>query len=281
LTQTAVIRTRAVLGRTALVVTMALLMFPIYWLIQSAFSTQEDLVHEPVYFFPPHPTLEPLRSAWNLVSHGLLNSLTISLGTVVLTLVIAILGAHGIALARSRGGSVISRMMVLLGLVFPTIAFVIPLDLLLYRLHLLDTYVGVVLADSLYAIPLGVVVLYTYMTNIPRTLLEAATVDGASSFRILRSVVVPLSIPAIATTAILAFLFAWSDFLFAATFLSDEQKLPASIVIYDLLGGTSTQIVDWPEVMAASLLLALPAMIAIGAAHHYIRTGLGAGAVKS
>lgn len=271
---------RRSIARGLLLITMICLLFPVYWLIQSGLSTNLELFHSPAYFFPPHPTLAGLQDAWQIISGGLWHSLIISVGTVLLSLFLAITAGYGLLLARAQRVGGLVRVMVLFGLVFPTITFVIPLDRILYTLHMLDTYQGVILADSLYSVPLGVLIVYTYMLSIPHELIEAAQVDGASSLRVLWSIAVPIARPAIATAAIFAFLSAWGDFLFAETFASNNQILPASIAIYNLTGLTM-QNVNWPEVMAGSLILGIPAVAAVAFAQRYIRAGISAGALKS
>ena len=270
---------RRLLGRAGLLVTLFCLLFPIYWLVQSSLSTQLELFHTPAYFFPPHPTLAGLRGAWHVVGPDLWHSAIISVGTVILSLFLAVTAGYGLLLSRTRKTATLVRLLVLFGLVFPTITFVIPLDKLLYTLGLLNTYQGLILADSLYAVPLGVLIIYTYMLSIPHELIESAHVDGASSVRVLWSVVIPVAKPAVATAAIFAFLAAWGDFLFAETFAGTPSVLPASIGIYNLIG-TSTTVVSWPEVMAGSLILGVPALLAVAFAQRYVRAGISTGALK-
>jgi multiple sugar transport system permease protein len=266
-------------GRLFLIITLFCLLFPIYWLVQSSLSTNLDLYHVPAYFFPPHPTLSGLRNAWTIIGPDLWHSAIISVGTVILTLILAITAGYGLLLSRARRTATLVRLLVLFGLVFPTITFVIPLDKLLYTLDLLNTYQGLILADSLYAVPLGVLIIYTYMLSIPHELLEAARVDGAASPKVLWRVVIPVARPAIATAAIFAFLAAWGDFLFAETFTNSPSVLPASIGIYNLIG-TTTTVVSWSEVMAGSLILGLPALLAIAFAQRYVVAGISTGALK-
>jgi len=267
------------LGRLGLLIVMFCMMFPVYWLVQSSISTQLQLYHSPSYFFPPHPSFDGFSAAWPVISGDLLHSAIIAVGTVVLTLFVASTAAYGILLSRVHSSSSLIRLLVLVGLVFPTIMFVIPLYVLLHNLHLLNTYPGLILADSLYAVPLGVLILYTYMLTIPPELTEAADIDGASSLRVLWSVVVPLARPALATTSIFAFLASWGDFLFAETFTDNTNILPAGISIYNLVGNIN-DVVSWPEVMAGCVILAAPALLAVMLAQRYIRSGISAGAVK-
>ena len=105
----------------------------------------------------------------------------IATGVVLLDVALAVSAGYGLFLTRVRKTAAVVRLLVLVGIVFPTITFVIPLDQLLYTLHLLNTYPGIILADSLYSTPLGVLIVYTYMLSIPQEMVEAASIDGASS----------------------------------------------------------------------------------------------------
>jgi multiple sugar transport system permease protein len=269
---------RGHLGRLCLIITMFCLLFPVYWLVQSSLSTQVELFHTPSYLFPPHPSLDGFRQAWPVISGDLWHSAIISAGTVIVTLFVALCTGYGILLSRVRSSAALIRILVLVGLVFPTIMFVIPLYSLLDRLHLLNTYPGLILADTLYSVPLGILIIYTYMMTIPPELTEAAAVDGASAARVLWSVVIPMTRPAVATTAIFAFLGSWGDFLFAETFTDSTKILPASIGIYNFVSSTA-DVVSWPEVMAGCLILGAPALLAVILAQRYIRTGISSGAV--
>jgi multiple sugar transport system permease protein len=272
---------RTQLGRAGLIITMFCLLFPIYWLLQSSISTERELFHTPTYFFPPHPTFQGYIATWRLISPDLLHSLIISCGVVVLDCALAVSAGYGLFLARVRKTAALVSLLVLVGIVFPTILFVVPLNQLLYILHLLNTYPGLILADSLYSTPLGVLLVYTYMLSIPDELTEAASVDGASLSRTLWSVVVPIATPGIAVTAIFAFLGAWGDYLFGETFTSGSTFIPASVSIATLSAANVTSTgPSWQEVMAGSVILALPVLLAVLFAQRYIRVGISAGAIK-
>lgn len=272
---------RIQLGRLGLTITMCCLLFPIYWLVQSSISTERELFHTPSYFFPPHPTFQGYIATWHLIGPDLLHSLIISCGVVVLDCALAVSAGYGLFLARVQKSAQLVSLLVLVGIVFPAILFVVPLNQLLYTLHLLNTYPGLILADSLYSTPLGVLLVYTYMLSIPQELTEAASVDGASLIRTLRSVVVPIATPGVAVTAIFAFLGAWGDYLFGETFTSGSTIVPASVAIANLSAANVTSAgPSWQEVMAGSVILALPVLLAIMFAQRYIRAGISAGAIK-
>ncbi len=270
----AVLRRR--MGQLLLALTMFCLLFPVYWLVQSSISTQRELFHTPSYIFPPNPSLVGFKEAIPAIAPALGSSAIIACGTVVVTLFVAVTTGYGLTLSRLGAGGSLVRFLVLMGLVFPVIMFVIPLYELFDHFHLLNSYVGLILADSLYSVPLGILIMYTYMLSLPASFGEAASADGASRGRILVSIVLPLSRPAAATTAIFAFLGAWGDYLFAATFTNGGRVSPASTSVYTLIASNAGP-VSWPEVMAASLILGLPTVLAVVFAQRYIRTGLSAG----
>jgi multiple sugar transport system permease protein len=270
---------RRSLGPFGVVITMICLLFPVYWLIQSSLSTQNELFHTPSYLFPPHPTLDAYRRAIPLIAPALGNSLIIASGAVALTLFVAVTTAYGLILAQAGPSGRLLRGLVLLGLVFPVIMFVIPLYEVFYRFHLLNSYVGLILADSLYSVPLGVVIMYTYMVTLPEAFTEAARVDGASRGLILRRIILPLSRPAAATVAIFAFLAAWGDYLFASALTSGGTAAPGSTAVFTLISSSTGGVTNWPEVMAASVVLGLPTLLAVVLAQGYIRAGLSQGGV--
>jgi multiple sugar transport system permease protein len=259
-----------VAGRILLVLAILALLVPVYWLVKSAFSNQAGLFADPPQFVPAPPTVSGFAD--------ILPTLGPSLGVVV-TLAIAMPTAYGLSLLAGGRGSGVSRFVVLSTLMFPSIMFVIPLYNLFYLTGILNTMGALVIADSIYAVPLGIVVCYTYFTTIPSEITEAAVVDGASPLRVFLRIIVPLGMPAIATTAIFAFLFGWGDFLFAVTFGAGRGLAPASIAVSGLIQGTSG-VTPWPAVMAGAVMLCLPALVAVLFAQRFITGGLSAGAVK-
>lgn len=272
-------RFRRHVGRLALLVGFGAMMIPVYWLVRSAFSTDAQLFRNPPVLVPMPPSPDGfLRIVPRLVP-DLGVSAVIALGCVVLVLAVALPTAYGLNLLRGQRGSGISRLMILSSLMLPPTIFVIPLYTILHQFNLLNTMPGLIIACSVYSVPLAIIVIYTYMGTIPDVLTEAATVDGAGRLRIFLQVVCPLSLPAIATSAIFAFLLAWGDFLFAVTFGAGRGVTPATINIYGLVQG-ATGVTAWPEIMAGSVLLSIPALLAVLFAQRYITSGLTAGAVK-
>lgn len=266
-------------GRVLLILGIAVLLVPVYWLVKSAFSSNTQLFQDPPQIFPSPISVVGFTEIFTTIAPDLGVSAIIAIGCVILTLVIALPTAFGLMLLNGGKGSAVSKIVVLSSLMFPSIMFVIPLYSFFYQLHLLNTISGLIIADSIYAVPLGILVSYTYFLTIPAESIEAARIDGASQFVIFFRIVCPLSLPAITTSAIFAFLFGWGDYLFAVTFGAGRNITPATIAISGLVQGQAG-VTPWPQVMAGSVLLCIPALVAILFAQRYITSGLSAGAVK-
>lgn len=245
--------------------------FPVYWLVQASFTAPQGAFQFPGSLFPLRPELGGYREMLPAMGPALGNSAIIAGGTTLLTLLVSVPTGYGLTLARHKASGSLVRLLVLVALAFPVVMFTIPLYEYFYHLHLLNSYLGLMLADSLYSVPLGTLVIYTYMCTLPVAISQAAMADGATHLRILRSIVAPLSAPALATTAIFSFLAAWGDYLFAATLTNGGGISPASTTLYSVGGG--------PSALAGGVILATPAIIAVVFAQRYIRAGLSAGAL--
>jgi multiple sugar transport system permease protein len=142
---------------------------------------------------------------------------------------------------------------------------------------LVNSYLGLILADASLGIPFCMLLMRSFMVNIPTSLLEAARIDGASEFRVFRAIVVPLSRNALVTAAVFAFLFAWSDFLFALTLTTGSSLMPITLSMYQFVGA-HTQ--SWGALMATATLASIPAAALLVIAQRYIASGVTGGAVK-
>jgi multiple sugar transport system permease protein len=140
-----------------------------------------------------------------------------------------------------------------------------------------NTYLGLILADASHGVPFCILLIRAFMVNIPSSLIEAARIDGAHELRIFRSIVLPVSRNSIVTAAVFAFLFAWSDFLFALTLTTGDEVVPVTLSVYQFVGA-HTQ--SWAAMMATAALASIPAAFLLVAAQRYIAAGVTGGAVK-
>jgi multiple sugar transport system permease protein len=272
---------RRYLGKTlasiAALAALVVLLFPLYAVIIASFETNAQLIAANHYnFFPPQWSLSNYSNVLSTQGGHVLSSLIIGLGTMIITLVIALPAAHALARYKFRvtgllvGGLLIAQIL-------PSIVIANSMFILYHKLHLLNSYPGLILADASYAVPFSILVLRAFMLSLPRDVLAAARVDGASEWRAFTRVVLPMSRSAIITVALFAFLNGWGDFIFALTLLNGNTFEPITLSIYTYVGEFAT---SWGEAMALAVFAVLPAAMLLIAAQRYIAAGLTVGSVK-
>ena len=267
--------TRSVKTLIGLVLT-AIMLFPVYWMINVSFTRDTDMRHEPPYLFPVHGTLEGYRAVLDQQGPYLGTSLLIGLGTVVLTVVLSAPAGYSLAKLRPRGGGVLSFVL-LMAQMIPGIIMAMGFYAIYLRLGVLNSAAGLVLADSTIAVPFGVLIFTAFMSGIPDDLVNAAVVDGAGRLRTFWSVVLPVSRNAIVTVSLFAFLWAWSDFVFATTLDGGGSQQPITLGIYHYIGNNNQQ---WNAIMATAVIASIPATLLLILAQRYVAAGVTAGAVK-
>jgi multiple sugar transport system permease protein len=254
----------------------AIMLFPVYWMINVSFTRDTDMRHEPPYLFPVHGTLEGYRAVLDQQGPYLGTSLLIGLGTVVLTVVLSAPAGYSLAKLRPRGGGVLSFVL-LMAQMIPGIIMAMGFYAIYLRLGVLNSAAGLVLADSTIAVPFGVLIFTAFMSGIPDDLVNAAVVDGAGRFRTFWSVILPVSRNAIVTVSLFAFLWAWSDFVFATTLDGGGSQQPITLGIYHYIGNNNQQ---WNAIMATAVIASVPATLLLILAQRYVAAGITAGAVK-
>jgi multiple sugar transport system permease protein len=259
----------------ALAATVVML-FPLYWMVMTSLLTQPQLYHVPPYLLPPQLDLSAYATAFHDQWQPILTSALIGIMTVVLSLAIAIPAAYALAQFPVRITGLV-LFLLLLTQMLPSVMLATPFYLMFNRLHLTDTYLGLVLAASTAGVPFAVVLLRAFLGTVPGELREAALIDGASELRTLLSVIIPVSRSAIITAGLFIFLFAWADFVFALTLTPTGKIVPLTIGIYKYIGSHSVQ---WNLIMASSVLASLPAAALLVLAQRYVASGLTVGAVK-
>jgi ABC-type glycerol-3-phosphate transport system permease component len=204
------------------------------------------------------------------------NSLVVAGATTLFCVTIGSLCAYALARLRFRGKALLLGVILAVSM-FPQIAIVSPLFLLLRSIRLIDTYPGLILPYLTFAMPLTVWLLVGYFRQLPAELEEAAMVDGAGRFRAFREVIVPLALPGLAATAILTFVYSWNEFLFALSFTlgPERQTVPVAIALF-----RGQYQVPWGQVLAAAIVATAPVAVLVLAFQRRIVQGLTAGAVK-
>lgn len=261
----------------SVLVVLGLAVFPLYWMFVTSLTSDSGLFSSTPQLLPDLGRLGTYAEAWSgRVPRWLLNSFIIASGTALLTALLAI--PLGYALSRFR---FMGKAAILLGLfltqMLPEALLVVPLFSLFSRLDLLNSLLGLVLADTAFVLPIVVFILKGAFDGIPRELEEAASIDGSGPFGTLLRISLPLIAPSIAATAVIAFFSGWNEYIFAVTFAFDAAIQPASVGLASFIGELSTPV---QTVMSVAVMYTLPAVIFYLLAQKYIVTGMTAGAVK-
>jgi len=257
-------------------VLLAIMLFPVYWVIVSSLETSTQIFHSPPFLFPPTPVLTSYSHAIGALGHYLINSVIICAGTVLLTLVLGAPAAYGLAHLRLRL-TLPLVLLLLLTQMFPSVMLATPLFLIFNSLNLVNSYLGLILADATISVPFVILLLRAYLLTVPFELTEAALVDGTTLLGAFMRVVLPVSRGGLVTAALFTFLFAWGDFLFALTLTTRSDIQPVTLGLYTFIGQFSTA---WNDLMAGAVFAALPAVILLVVAQRFVSAGLTAGAIK-
>jgi N,N'-diacetylchitobiose transport system permease protein len=278
-------RTRAfgvnLLGLLVALVTL----FPLLWMISTAFKPSHEIYSLTPSLIPAHPTLGNFRAVSSgQVSGGIgsvwlffRNSLAVTLAAVLLASLLSLMASVAVARYRFRLRATLLVMLLIVQMI-PAQALIIPLFLDFKRLNLLQNLLGLVIVYAAQALPVSIWMLRNFVATIPRELEEAASIDGASGFTIFWRILFPLVAPGLVATSIFAFITAYNEFIVALTFLGLAQSdytLPIYVTYFFGRGGA-----DWGPIMAASTLYTIPVVIFFLIVRRRLVGGLVAGAVK-
>jgi len=261
------------------VLLFAVLSFPVYWMVASAFKPQEELDGLTPTWFPMHPTLSHFSDAIHrpFFWHGVKNSLIVVSVTVALSMVLAFLAA--VALAKFRFTGRKAFIILIIGIqMLPQAGLIIPLYVVLARYHQVNALSGVILTYMTFVLPFSVWMLRGFLLGIPKELEEAAMVDGSTRIGSFVRILLPLVAPGLVATSIFAFITTWNEYIFARILLNDQSKQTATVWL-SYFTGTSRN-TDWGGLMAGSTLIAIPVVVFFLIVQRKIAFGLTAGAVR-
>lgn len=252
--------------------------FPLIWVLLSSIKTNGELTSNPTSFLPKNPTLsnfihviEDLNFAGNIT-----NSVVIALCTTVIAIIISCMAAYGIVRFFPKLGNIMSKALVTTYL-FPPILLAIPYSLVMAKLGLTNTRVGLVIVYLSFSVPYAVWMLVGFFKTVPIEIEEAAKVDGANKVQTFVRIVIPLVMPGIVATAIYTFINAWNEFLYALILINSTDMMTVSVKLRSLQGA---EILNWGDMMAASTLVVVPSVIFFMLIQKKIAGGMTEGAVK-
>lgn len=271
------------LSHAVLMVVAVVVLYPVLWVVRMALSPSQAFASglSPI---PTDVTLQnfkdvvghtDLAGTW-VFGHQLLNSLVVAAATAVVGVSLATSAAYAFSRFRFPGAK-LGMGALLVTQMFPGTMMMIPLYILLDKLGLLDSQIGLILVYATTSIPFSTWMLKGYFDTIPIDLEEAARMDGASTARIFFSIILPLARPAIAITALFSFMTAWNEFILAAKLMNSETSYTLPVVLQGYVGAKSTA---WGHFAAGAILVSLPVMALFFALQKHLVGGLTAGSVK-
>jgi len=272
-----------VLVWTVLILLLLFALFPFFWMFITSIKPDNEVFTIPPRWVPSQVTFDAyVRALFPQTTNGKLflryfwNSTVVTFATTVLTVVVAVPAAY--AFSRfSFPGKEIFFFAVLTRNMFPLVVFIIPLFILMQRLQMQNSYVGLTIAYLTFALPLGIWMLKGFFDGIPAELEKAARIDGCTRFRAFVEVILPLSTPGIIATAIYAFILAWDEYALANVLMhgTSMRTLPVGLAYF-----FAENAVDWTGLMATSLVISIPVVVVFLILQNYFVQALSEGAVK-
>ncbi len=268
------------------VLVTAIYLLPLYWMVTTSIKPTEQIFQKPPVLFPTSIQVDSYRSILGLPTNRqeiyinailyLKNSLIIATATTLLTLVLAVPAAYAVSRFRFRGRSGF-LLFLLVAQMLPSVLLVIPLFVMFKYLDIINQYASVIIADTALALPFAIIILRTSFLQIPNEIEEAAWIDGGSRLQVLWQIILPLIRAGLVAVGVFSFLIAWGEFVFALSFLQNQQLQPISIGVFQFVGMYKTQ---WDSMMAFSTLVAIPAVVAFLFLQRQFISGMTAGAMK-
>jgi len=253
-------------------------LLPVVWILSLSFKAETDINNKK--FLPTTWTLENYRTVFNtpLFTSALRNSIVISLIATLLSVMIATVAAYAIARLEFPGKRLILSLALAIAM-FPAVSLVGPLFDIWRSVHLYDTWLGLIIPYMSFTLPLSIWTLSAFFREIPWEMEQAAQIDGATSWQAFRKVIVPLAAPGVFTAAILAFFFAWNDFVFGISLTSTNRARPVPAALAFFTGASQFQR-PAAAISAAAVIVTVPVVVLVLLFQRRIVAGLTAGAVK-
>lgn len=252
--------------------------YPFYWMVMASFTPQGYSLTNAPLLLPGEFSIEAYTSIFSQrpLATWLGNTIAITLGATAIVLPAALLASYSLNRFRFRGRMVFI-FLVLLCQLLPASALIVPMFLIFRDYKLINTTLGVTIAFTTFMLPMGIWVLWGYIQTIPHEFEEAALVDGCNGFQAFVRVTLPLAMPGIAATAMFIFLEGWNHYLLAFVLTSDTQQWVISLGLYSFIG---QYVIEIEQMMATSVIAALPALVVFAIMQRYLRGGLSLGGLK-
>ena len=252
--------------------------FPLLWMALSSLKPSVELFKTPPSFFAKNPSLVWYRKAFSdsLVVRYFLNSFIVAISTMIIDVVFGTLGAYSLARFQYRGRKTI-KIGILSAYCIPPIMLMIPLYRIIAGLGLNSSYMGVIIGHVTITLPFSIWLLISFFQKVPKEIEEAAWMDGASVFTTFYRIVLPLCIPGVLSTGIMAFILSWNEYLLSSVLISSDSMKTLTVGLANYISSTE---IDWGTIMALGTATTIPIVILFTAIQKYFVEGLTAGSVK-
>ena len=263
------------------IVTIALLLFmlfPFFVMLSTMFKSSAEVYKKPPYWIPKEFQFNNFIKVWtefNLLGY-FKNSIIIGLGTTILNTIIIIPASYAIARFRFKGRTAALYSLLAMQMFSPVI-IIISLFRIFVKLQLLDSLLGLVLANTVITLSFTTWLMFGYFSSIPSEIEDAARIDGCTRIKALLLIMVPIAAPGLVTAMIYTFIQAWNDFLFPLSFINAQKKMPLTLGIYQFVGRWSTQ---WEMLNVATFLALIPVLVLFFLIEKQLVAGLAGGSVK-
>lgn len=254
--------------------------FPIIWILSTSFKFKEDVLKPGIEIIPSNPTLSNYEHVLSMDNFIFWKWLGNSVMIAVITTIVGLFLASTTAYAFSRfefKGKKFFLFSYLLTQMFPGAILIVPLYNIIKNVGLLNSYTGLLIAYSTISLPFCVWMLKSFFDTIPKSLEEAAMIDGLTSFGTFWKIILPLSLPGLSVTAFFSFITAWNEFMFALTFMSTAEHYTLPVGLRTFVFEFNT---DWHYMAAGAIIVSLPVLIFFFIAQKFLISGLTSGGVK-
>lgn len=254
---------------------------PFLWTVITSLKRLPEIYAAPATYLPHAIVLEHWEEVLTLsrFTRSLLNSAIVASSATAISLLVGSFCAYALARLRFPGKAVVLAVVLAVAM-FPGIAILSPLYLLFRDWGLINTRLSLILPYVTFTLPVCIWTLTAFFRDLPVELEEAARVDGCTRWQVYREIVVPLAAPGVVTTAILLFIAAWNEFLFARTFISDQSLYTAPVAVAQFEGADIAAATPWGQISAAAVATTLPLVLLVLVFQRRIISGLTAGAIK-
>jgi len=271
-------RIRTTIFYLLLIVSLAVLVFPLFWMFSTSFRPPSEMFTRPMSYLPSTISLTHFESIL-FNSNFLLyyqNSLIVAAGVVILTTVTATLGGYGLTRLEIPYKKTFARS-VLFGYMFPSILLAIPMFIYWRQLGMINSYIGLILAETALSLPFSLWLMWKFFQTVPLSLEESAQMAGASRFRAFYEIALPMAKPGMIAVAVFSYAGSWNAYTLPRVLMPDAEKWPLTVGVYSFVQQFDT---NWGEVMAASALILIPSFIFVFFLQKYLLRGFRAGGIQ-